>query len=99
MMSSMVKYGGALVLAVALAGLAWADRLVLVAGGGTGAEGGPAIGAELRSPFGVDFDPSGNMYIVELTGGRVLKVDAKGILTRVAGTGRKGNAGDGGPAL
>jgi DNA-binding beta-propeller fold protein YncE len=74
------------------------ERIVLVAGG-EGAEGGPAVKARLQAPFGVDFDPSGNMFIVELTGGRVLKVGPQGILTRFGGTGKKGDGGDGGPVL
>jgi len=80
---------------------AWADRLVLVAGGGTGGNGVPATQAKLISPFGVDFDKAGNMYMVELSGERALKVDAKGIFTILAGTGKKSTGvgeGDGGPA-
>ncbi|MBI3467696.1 MAG: hypothetical protein HY000_32205, partial [Planctomycetes bacterium] len=77
---------------------AHAEKLVLVAGGGDGADGTSAVGGQLRSPFGVHFDQAGNMYLVELTGQRVRKVDSRGVLTTVAGTGELGNAGDGGPA-
>src|SRR5687767_396501 len=80
------------------ASLLGAERLVLVAGGGTEAEGIPATRAKLKAPFGVDFDRAGNLFIAELTGQRVLKVDGRGILTVVAGTGREGAGGDGGPA-
>jgi sugar lactone lactonase YvrE len=80
------------------ANVARADRLVLVAGGGTEVENVPATKAKLIGPFGVDFDSAGNMYIVELTGDRVLRVDAKGTLTIVAGTGKKGTGGDGSTA-
>jgi cytochrome oxidase Cu insertion factor (SCO1/SenC/PrrC family)/DNA-binding beta-propeller fold protein YncE len=73
-------------------------RLVLVAGGGRGADGSPAVKAELRTPFGVDFDRGGNVFLVEFTGHRVRKIDRQGILTTIAGTGVKGYAGDGGPA-
>jgi DNA-binding beta-propeller fold protein YncE len=75
-----------------------ADRVVLVAGGSE-SEGGPAVRTRLNGPFGVDFDRSGDMLIVEIAGHRVLRVDRQGILTRIAGTGDKGDAGDGGPAL
>ena len=75
-----------------------ADKLVVVAGGGDGIENVPATKAKLNQPFGVDFDNRGNMYIVELKGGRVLKVDTKGILTIIGGTGMAGDKGDGGPA-
>jgi DNA-binding beta-propeller fold protein YncE len=75
-----------------------ADKLVLIAGGGTAQSNVPAIKAKLAHPFGIDFDRAGNFYMVELAGGRVLKVDAKGMLTILAGTGKKGSDGDGGPA-
>lgn len=75
-----------------------ADRLVRIAGGGDGMENVPATQARLDQPFGIDFDQAGNMYIAELKGGRVLKVDGKGILTIVGGTGRMADGGDGGPA-
>ncbi len=74
------------------------ERLELVAGGGQHADGWPATDAKLDWPFGVDFDSSGNMIIVEMTGQRVRKVDANGRLTTIAGDGRKGAVGDGGPA-
>src|SRR5947207_1711660 len=76
-----------------------ADKLVLVAGGGTKEGNCPATEAKLDTPFGVDFDKAGNMYIVEMNGQRVHKVDTKGILTTIAGTGKKGDSGDGGPAV
>ena len=73
-------------------------KVVLVASGGEAADG-PATKAKLDAPFGVDFDRAGTMYVVELTGERVLKVDTSGLLTRVGGTLRKkGGGGDGGPA-
>src|SRR5258707_6762451 len=75
-----------------------AGRLVLVAGGGTGGDGSPADQARLASPFGVGFDTEGAMFLVELTGQRVRKVGTDHLLTTVAGTGQKGDSGDGGPA-
>jgi DNA-binding beta-propeller fold protein YncE len=54
---------------------------------------------KLTEPFGIDFDRSGNAYVVELSGGRVLKVDGRGNATTIAGALKeKGDAGDGGPA-
>lgn len=53
---------------------------------------------KLDSPFGVDFDKQGNMYIVELSGGRVHKLDTAGHFTTIAGDGSEGYTGDGGPA-
>ena len=52
----------------------------------------------LSNPFGIDFDSKGDMYVVELVGGRVHRVDSDNQLTRIAGDGSKAYAGDGGPA-
>ena len=82
-----------------LAHSASADNIVLVAGGGEGVENVPAVNARLGSPFGVEFDSSGNLFFVEIDGHRVGKIDPRGVLTKVAGTGRKGLSGDGGPPL
>ena len=76
-----------------------ADNVMLVAGGGEGAENVPATSAKLFQPFGIDRDSAGNLFFVEIDGHRVCKIDAKGILTKIAGTGNKGLKGDGGPAL
>src|SRR5579885_1707894 len=76
-----------------------ADKLVLVAGGGDGPDGSPAAGARLVQPFGVGFGPDGTTYVVEMAGGERLRaITAKGDLVTVAGTGRRGYSGDGGPA-
>lgn len=78
---------------IAPVSLARAEKLVLVAGGGTNEEDStPAKEARLNEPFAVDFDARGNMYIVELDGGRVLVVNREGILRRVAGDQEKGAA-------
>ena len=88
----------ALLLCFCAADFAHADKLFPFAGGGTDKENVPATRAKLVAPFGIDFDRAGNAYLVELNGGRALKVDTKGILTILAGTGAKGDSGDGGPA-
>src|SRR5204863_39625 len=75
-----------------------AERVSLVAGGGDNVIGA-ATNCRLHAPFAIDFDRGGNMYIAEMAGGeRVLKVDRRGMLTVAAGTGAKGDSGDGGPA-
>jgi len=84
--------------ALALPNQAHADQLVLVAGGGNAKENVPATQAKLNGPFGIDFDKNGNAYVVEMIGARVLRIDGKGILTVVAGNGKKGDSGDNGPA-
>src|SRR2546423_10794848 len=76
----------------------YAERVVIVAGGGDQVTGA-ATNCRLHAPFAIDFDRSGNMYIAEMAGGeRVLKVDPHGMLTVYAGTGQKGDSGDGGLA-
>lgn len=87
----------ALSLAARTTWAAASHRVVLVAGGGNGPDGSPATEGKLVAPFGVDFDRAGTMWIVELTGERVLQVDAQGRMKTVAGNGQKGFAGDGGP--
>ena len=57
-----------------------AERIVLVAGGGSDTNTTTPIqatSAKLSSPFGVDFDAAGNLYLVEMTGQRVRKLDKK----------------------
>ena len=88
----------ALTLTTTAAAVARGERLVLVAGGGTGGEGGPAAKAEIMTPFGLAFDGAGSSFFVEFTGHRVRKIGADGVLSTLAGTGRKGDGGDGGPA-
>lgn len=77
-----------------------AEKVILVAGGGEGGDGTAANQAKLVQPFAVDFDVhAGDLYFVEMAGGeRIRKIDTKGILTTLAGTGKKGDAGDDGPA-
>jgi sugar lactone lactonase YvrE len=52
----------------------------------------------MKAPFAIDFDRGGNSYVADMTGNRVWKIDAAGKATVFAGTGEKGNSGDGGPA-
>lgn len=56
-------------------------------------------GAGLRIPFGVAFDASATMYVIEMDpGNRLFRFGPRG-LEHVAGTGRSDFGGDGGPAL
>ena len=83
-----------------IASYSFGAKLEIVAGGGTLAEGGPAIQCKLREPFGVEFTADGRMVIAEMSSGnRVLAVDKAGHLTRLAGSGTKGFSGDDGPSL
>ncbi|MSR56723.1 MAG: hypothetical protein EXS05_03510 [Planctomycetaceae bacterium] len=50
-------------------------------------------------PFGVEYGPDGALYITAVGSHRVLRLDSEsGKLTSVAGSGKKGYAGDSGPA-
>jgi sugar lactone lactonase YvrE len=53
----------------------------------------------LNEPYEVRFDGLGNMYFVEMQNHLVRKVDRAGRISTVAGTGKAGYGGDGGPAL
>jgi sugar lactone lactonase YvrE len=66
---------------------------------GYSGDGGPATAASLGGPIGLVVDSKGNLYISELFGMRVRKVDkATGIITTYAGNGTVGFSGDNGPA-
>ena len=65
---------------------------------GFSGDGGPASQARLNFPTGVAVDGAGNLYIADRTNFRIRKVDSTGTITTVAGTGRRGFSGDGGPA-
>lgn len=66
---------------------------------GYSGDGGPASQAMLKEPNALDFDPQGNLYIADVTDNRIRKVDVKtGIISTVAGTGKREFTGDGGPA-
>jgi streptogramin lyase len=66
---------------------------------GFSGDGGPAAQAQLNNPFGVVRGPDGAIYFCDTSNHRIRKVDADGKVSTVAGTGRRGYAGDGGAAL
>jgi sugar lactone lactonase YvrE len=61
-------------------------------------DGGPATKADLYAPIAVAVDEEGNLYITDANNYRIRKVDKEGIITTIAGTGKAGYSGDGGPA-
>ena len=75
-------------------------KVTLIYGSWNPGEGGPLTTQPnpLKQPFGVDLDAKGNVYIVELGGGRVHKLTPRNIFTTLAGDGSKSYKGDGGPA-
>jgi sugar lactone lactonase YvrE len=78
------------------------QQITTVAGSGTkgySGDGGPATKAELNEPYEVRFDEAGNMYFVEMRNHLIRRVDRQtGKISTIAGTGKAGYAGDGGPA-
>ena len=79
----------------------WSATITTVAGNGeTGfsGDGGPATKARINGPFGVVKGPRGALYICDTYNHTVRRVDARGKITTVAGTGQKGYRGDGGLA-
>jgi DNA-binding beta-propeller fold protein YncE len=61
-------------------------------------DGGPAKAASIAGARAVDVAPDGSVLILERQGNTLRAVDpATGIITTRAGTGAKGNTGDGGP--
>ena len=66
---------------------------------GFAGDGGPAEKAKLDRPFDVAFDKAGNLYFSDTFNHRIRRVDAKsGVISTVAGNGKKGFAGDGAKA-
>src|SRR5688572_19189053 len=90
--------------AVICCGTTRADSSTIDSVAGTGVpdnngNAGPARTINVGDPFGVEIGPDGALYVTEVRNHRVLRVDlATGELTTVAGCGRRGYAGDGGPA-
>ncbi len=72
--------------------------VVTTVAGGRSSEGPAGVSTGLLAPVGVALDRSGNLYISESNGHRILEMDSHGNLRTVAGTGINGYAGDGGPA-
>ena len=66
---------------------------------GFSGDGGPATEAEVSHPFGLDVDQAGAIYVADFGNRRVREIDPSGIITTIAGTGKPGDAGDGGPGV
>ncbi len=72
--------------------------ITTVAGGGDLLkDDGQATKTYFLPVWGASVDANGNIYIGEMR--RVRKVDASGVVSTIAGTGKVGYSGDGGPAI
>jgi streptogramin lyase len=65
---------------------------------GYSGDNGPATEAKMDNPFGVVRGPDGAIWYCEYTGQRIRRVDKDGKISLIAGTGKVGYTGDGGPA-
>ncbi len=65
---------------------------------GYSGDGGPAVNATFRSPYGVAADAWGNVYISDRYNNVVRMVTPSGMISTVAGNGTQGYSGDGGAA-
>lgn len=75
--------------------------ITTVAGDGTSGfsgDGGAAVKAQLAFPTGLAMDSEGNLFVSDADNNRVRRISSNGKITTVAGTGRPGFSGDGGPA-
>ena len=72
-----------------------------VAGNGTAGfsgDGGLATAAQLRNPYALKVNGTGEIFIADADNNRVRKVDASGNISTVAGNGTTGLSGDGAAA-
>ncbi|WP_332368343.1 hypothetical protein [Spirosoma telluris] len=71
--------------------------ITTVAGNGSSGfsgDTGPAISANLNSPYAVAVDAAGNLFIADMGNHRIRKVSIDGNINTVAGTGTQGFSGD-----
>lgn len=66
---------------------------------GYSGDGGPAINAQLNTPYGIYLDREDNLLIADSENHVVRKVTSNGIIRTIVGSGQRGYEGDGGPAL
>jgi DNA-binding beta-propeller fold protein YncE len=88
---------------VLLATMASDPEIATVAGtgiAGDSGDGGPAVTARLDQPFDMAFDRQGNVFLTDTFNHRIRRIDCvTGKIATVAGTGKSGFTGDGGPAV
>lgn len=65
---------------------------------GYSGDGGPALNAQLNSPWGILIDKDDNLLIADSNNDAIRKVGSDGIIHTIAGNGQEGYEGDGGPA-
>ncbi len=66
---------------------------------GAAGDGMQAAQAQFNLPAGIAFDSSRNLYVADLLNSRIRVVGANGVVRTIAGSGTRGDWGDGGSAL
>lgn len=96
-----LSFAWALVLVVPGAASAQSCAYKTIAGRPTtfSGEGVPLSQARFHSPSAIAIAPDGSMFIADTGNHRIRRVAPDGTIRTVAGNGRRGYAGDGGPAL
>jgi len=82
--------------------VAHGQTISTIAGGytiGYSGDNGPAVAAQLNTPWGAAADSVGNVFFVDYSNNVVRKISTGGIITTIAGNGTAGFSGDGGPAI
>jgi serine/threonine protein kinase/sugar lactone lactonase YvrE len=70
-----------------------------VRGGGFGGDGGPALSARFDAPTHLFVARDGSLLIADVQNRRIRRVRKDGVVETIAGNGRAGTGGDGGPAV
>src|SRR2546428_6047807 len=88
---------------IALVLAATTKHITTIAGTGTAGfsgDDGPGTAGQINNPYGLTLGPDGALYFCEVDNHRVRRLDLKTqVISTVAGNGRAGYSGDGGPAL
>ncbi len=64
---------------------------------GYSGDGGPAIDARFNGPKGIACAPDGSVYVADTENHAIRRIDARGVMTTVLGTGVRGDGPDGDP--
>jgi uncharacterized protein (TIGR03437 family) len=72
--------------------------IATLAGSASIGDGGLATNAQIGNIQGIALDRQGNRYLSDTDHSLIRRIDAKGVITSIGGTGVAGYGGDGGPA-